>query len=248
MKIRFVLFIACIYIFTLDCNSNNYEEMLINHVQDCIALAIQGKSKITQEILEIEGMSSAKNRHFLNNLCSLPNTNYLEIGVWNGSTFVAALYGNGSNIVNATAIDDWSEFGEPREFFLQNCKCLEGAKYKLYEQNCFSINKAAVFNSPINIYFYDGGHTAYDQELAFTYFDDIFAPVFIAVVDDWNHIDVQIGTSKAFKKLGYTVLYEQVLPARFNQDRLLWWNGLYVAVIKKPGKTLREKLSRYIIA
>lgn len=52
------------------------------------------------------------------------------------------------------------------------------------------------------MYFYDGAHTALDQEKAFTYSDSLFAPIFIAIIDDWNHSPVKIGTRKAFEQLG----------------------------------------------
>jgi len=56
---------------------------------------------------------------------------------------------------------------------------------------------------------------------------------FISIIDDWNWKGVQTGTKQAFKKLGYEILFEKILPANFNQDRQNWWNGLYVAVIRK---------------
>ncbi len=73
-------------------------------VQTSIELAYQGSSSLTQQILNIDGMSSPKVRHFLNNLCSLPGTSYLEIG-WKGSTWISALYGNKATIQQA---DDWN--------------------------------------------------------------------------------------------------------------------------------------------
>ena len=42
----------------------------------------------------IEGFSSDRVRHFLNNLCSYEDTKYLEVGVYKGSTFCAAIQNN----------------------------------------------------------------------------------------------------------------------------------------------------------
>jgi len=71
-----------------------YEDTLIKHVQFSIGAAEKGLSNLNENILNIHGMSSAKNRHFLNNICNFPYVNYLEIGCWKGSTFISALYEN----------------------------------------------------------------------------------------------------------------------------------------------------------
>ena len=93
----------------------------------------------------------------------------------------------------------------------------------------------STFKKPVNVYFYDGGHTATTQEKAFTYFNPILDDLFIAVVDDWNWDCVVEGTFMAFDKLRYEVLFDIALPANGNGDLENWWNGLYVAVIRKPA-------------
>ena len=175
-----------------------------------------------------------KVRHLLNNLCTLPNARYLEIGVYRGSTFISALYENTNNLLDAIAIDNWSEYGSQKSIFYDACiKYLDKKSFRFYELDSFAVNTHDVFSHQINIYFYDGNHSFDAQRKAFTYYNEIFSDVFIALVDDWNVSWVRGGTKKAFEELGYTVLFEQELPARFNEDRENWWNGLYVAVIKK---------------
>jgi hypothetical protein len=228
MKI-FIAFFALIF---TQLYPTEPEQKLIAHVLTSIENAEKNVSKLSPEILKIDGMSSAKVRHFLNNLCSLPGIHYLEIGCWKGSTFVAGLFQN--PIASAVAIDNWSEYGGPKDAFDINCYTfLEGYPYHFYGANCFKIDPLSVAPNPIDIYFYDGGHTALDQELAFTYYNGVFAETFIAIVDDWNHPPVSLGTRRAFEKLGYRIAFEKVLPARFNGDTENWWNGLYVAVISK---------------
>jgi len=178
-------------------------------------------------------MSSPKVRHLLNNLCSLSNANYLEIGVWKGSTWVSALYGN-ENVESATAIDNWAQFNGPKKDFLANCKkFLSNVPYNFYSEDCFNVDVQSVCKNPINIYFFDGDHSARAQELAFTYYNSSLDDVFIAVVDDWNFPQVPRGTKSAFEKLGYHIIYDVILPANFNGDIQNWWNGLYVAVVSK---------------
>ncbi|CAN5175613.1 hypothetical protein BH09DEP1_BH09DEP1_7890 [soil metagenome] len=210
---------------------NNREQQLVDHVKWSIEQAEKGISKLNAQVLAVEGMTSPLIKRFLNNVCTLLNNNYLEIGVWKGSTFTAALFGNKSAIRKAVAIDNWSEFAGPAAEFKNNCKLIADVDYSFYSEDSFSINISKLFNDPVDIYFYDGNHTALSQELAFTYYNEILAPVFIAIVDDWNHGPAQVGTREAFKKLGYTIIFERELPGK--HDTTLWWNGLYVAVVRK---------------
>lgn len=210
------------------------EKLLIEHVKNSIAKADRGISKLNNDILHLEGMSSPKGRHLLNNLCSLPRTNYLEIGCWKGSTLISALFKNQSSVDHATALDNWAEFGGPFQEFKRNCeRFLPKNSYQFFSVNSFSIDPLKIIKQPVNIYFYDGDHSALAQQLAFEYYNQILDNVFIAIVDDWDHLPVQEGTYRAFKNLNYKILFEIVLPARFNGDTEQWWNGLYVAVIRK---------------
>ncbi len=210
-------------------------QRLVAHVRQSLENTERGISKLNTEILGIEGMSSAKVRHLLNNLCSLPDANYLEIGCWKGSTWVSALYGNGDTMSSAIGIDDWSEFEGPAADFRSNCaKFLPNSRYNFYSDDCFTIDLKTVFQKPVNIYFYDGGHTTQFQEMAFTYFNSILDDVFIAVVDDWNFVaEAQQGTYNAFRQFGYHLLFEKEFLTSRNGDTDSWWNGLYVVVVQK---------------
>lgn len=206
---------------------------LISRVKTSVYHAHIGKSRLTGDILSLEGMSSNLVRHFLNNLCSFRTTNYLEIGCWKGSTFISALYGNNNSVNSAVTIDDWSDFGGPRYEFHSNVnKYISNVPHKILESDCFRTD-LSVFQYPINVYFYDGDHTEEAQEKAFTYFNPIFADTFIAIVDDWNAEEVRKGTSSAFKKLNYKILFEEQFFTTKNGDTNSWWNGLYIAVIDK---------------
>jgi len=212
---------------------SGFEDLLVQHVMKCIENAERGISSLSQEALAVEGMSSHKVRHLLNNLCAFPEINYLEIGVWQGSTWIASLYNNSSTINAAVAIDNWSEFGGPKEEFLKNCNTfLKSSSYKIIENDCFQLDLSE-FTFPINLYFYDGNHTELSQEKAFTYYDPIFDDLLIAVVDDWNFAGVSEGTRRAFSSLNYEILFEVILPSFCINDKDNWWNGLYVSVIRK---------------
>lgn len=219
--------------FSLGLNAFN-SDLLVNHVKSSIKLADSGISKLSKDILSMHGMSSPKVRHFLNNICDLSKANYLEIGIWKGSTFISALYENNEALSTCIGMDNWSGFDGPKQEFYNNAKkFLSKNTFNFYNSDCFSIDLPQVFHNSIDIYFYDGGHSEEDQEKAFTYFNSIFSNVFIAIIDDWNYDRVRIGTKKAFEKLKYKIHYEKILSASFNGDKENWWNGLYVAVIEK---------------
>ncbi len=213
---------------------------LIEHVQKSIEQAARQKGKLSTEVLEMDGMTSAKGRYLLNHLCSLPNTVYLEIGPWKGSALISALYQN-KGIQKAYTIEKWVrfsedgfDFGNVRNEFHANVRAyLQGLPLKVYEEDCFSFNVDAILEK-VTVYFYDGAHRTEDHKKAFTYFNDRFASEFIAVIDDWNWEDTRIGTFEAFDHLGYEILSEQYLPANRDSDKENWWNGMYVAVIRKP--------------
>jgi hypothetical protein len=208
-----------------------------SHVKLAVENATNHVSKITKECgaLDIEGMSSSKVRHVLNNLCSLSDARYLEIGTWKGSTLLSALYNN--HHVSATCIENFSDFNGPREVFQSNVKNFRNAgsipNFEFIEKDCFSFDPSPIGKK--NIYLFDGGHEIEDHIKAFTHYNSILDDVFICAIDDWNHKynNVQIGTQRAFAQLGYKVAYDVALPAKFNGDRDLWWNGFYIAVVQK---------------
>lgn len=214
--------------------STENSDYLIEHVKKSIENAYAGISQLNGSILNVQGFSGYKIKHLLNNVCSLPGARYLEIGVYRGSTFVAALYGNTSTLADAIAIDNWAEFGNNKSIFTNTTsQYLPQDSFRFYEQDSFKINLSQTFNEPITIYFYDGHHSPESQAKAFTYFNSILADTFIAIIDDWSWVEVHSGTRKAFDELGYKIIFERALGYGIQNDRENWWNGTYIAVISK---------------
>jgi len=234
------------------------EHLIVKHVDLSLDSALKQKSKLTEEMtvksitgegMEIEdrllGFSGWSFRHLMNNLCNYPGANYLEIGVYRGSTLISAIYGNEDILGEVHAIENYSEFTnveDPRicyeralEKYIPNTR----DKIQFHELDCFSMDLNKL--PKIDIYFYDGEHSLDAQYRAFKYFEPVFADTFIAVVDDWEQKKVREGTKKAFSEIGYDVVSSRsVIPAkrpdnknRVNNPTLDWWNGTFVAVLKK---------------
>lgn len=192
---------------------------LIKHIDESIA---KRDSKITEAIKKMEGMSAIRNRHFYNNICSIPDVNYLEIGCWKGSSTCSALYGNK---INATVIDNWSEFGQHEKEFRENiASVLDDNKFNFIFSDSFEVD---LTNLPkFKIYLYDGYHSAEAHEQALTYYYPVLADEFIFIVDDWSWEHPKIGTYAAIEKLGLKVIHKREMDEDF-------WNGLGIFLLKK---------------
>jgi hypothetical protein len=233
------------------------EHILTKHVDESFHKAMKSSSKLPDDMtvdsvlgnIPIEnrllGFSGYNFRHLMNNLCSLPGANYLEIGVFRGSTLVSSLYGNEGTIGQVHAVDNFSEFNDglsPKvsivnalNRFLPNTK----NRIRFHETDCFDWDFSTL--PKIDIYFYDGEHSFESQKKAFTHFESVFADTFIAIVDDWEQRQVREGTKAAFAEIGYDVISARaVIPGtrpdnanRVNNPTVDWWCGTYVAVLKK---------------
>src|SRR4051812_45148114 len=113
----------------------------IEHIEKSINRAENYQSKLPHFILEMGGMSSVKNRHFLNNICNFEGCNFLECGSYKGSTFCASIYGNN---LRATSIDYWpnyQEFKETRDWFHRNLEITLNIEKEKTEKELLIINK-----------------------------------------------------------------------------------------------------------
>jgi hypothetical protein len=198
--------------------------------------ANQNISKITPDIINMDGMTGKNTRHFYNNLLNSEDARYLEIGTWKGSSVCSAMCGNKATVV---CIDNWSEFGGPKGEFLENFEKFKGDNTASFiEKDCFQVDVSTL--PKFNIYMYDGNHFSDSHYKSLMHYYGCMDDVFIFIVDDWNWQFVREGTRDAIKKLNLKVLYEK--EVRLTSDNsttpqpLLgntWWNGIYVAVLQK---------------
>ena len=168
----------------------------------------------------------APSDHLLNNLCNWPGASHLHVGLLKGGSFIAALAGNQGLLQEQIGVDWCEEVAQ--EILERNCRrYLEAGSYQIVNCDCFQLDRT-LFHAPVDVYFYDADHSLKAHERAFTAFDDLFADVFIAVVDDWDCAWIRKPTFRAFDKLGYAMLFQGVIPASLRNG-----NGQYVAVIRR---------------
>jgi len=194
-------------------------------------------SKITDDIINMDGMSGTKTRHFYNNLLNIEDARYLEIGTWKGSSVCSAMCENKATVV---CIDNWSEFGGPKSEFLENFKKFKGVNNATFiENDCFQVDISIL--PKFNIYMYDGNHTNESHYMALLHYYKCLDDTFIFIVDDWNWKDVRDGTFNSIEKLKLNILYEIELRTTDDGTHAVWgspeqraWhNGIYVAILQK---------------
>jgi hypothetical protein len=203
---------------------------MLEHLENAIAQAEAGVSKLTEDAYQIEGMSGRIGRRAVNNIASIDGLNYLEVGVWSGSTFCAALEGNR---LHAFAIDNWSEFGGPSEAFLVNLEKFRGeSSVTIFEQDAFSVDLARIGRT-IDVYFYDGGHDEDDHRRALTYFYPVLGDTFVFIVDDWRWEHIRAGTEAGIAQMELEKLLwiEKGLGEQDAASR--YWNGMLFSVLRK---------------
>lgn len=211
---------------------------LVNHLDNCVAAT----DNATARYLALDGMSGPRFRHLLNRVCSIHEATYLEVGLYKGSTFFSALDGNS---LNAYGVDNWSEFGGPVDIFRKRLPEYAGHNtVTIYDGDIFSMDLSTI-KTPIDIYFYDGNHEEESQAKALTYTINACADEFIFMVDDYNWPKVHLGTQRGIKEAGLTILREYHFGANENANAQgcalagspavtpVWWNGMYVSVLKK---------------
>jgi hypothetical protein len=221
------------------------EAPLVAPLRRALAAAIAAPIARESGFYAIEGMSGARYRHLVNALVgSLAPATYLEVGSWQGSTLCSAIHGNR---VDAVAIDNWSQFGGPRDAFLANLARFRTpeAAVEVIEQDFRAVPYAALAgrHRPFRIFLFDGPHEEADQH------DGLIAALpaldqeFIFIVDDWNWWPVRAGTHRAIVQGGLQLLYgAEIRTTRDNSHPQHafggsdWHNGYFLGVLRQPDR------------
>lgn len=228
----------------------NSTEQATKQIKTSFENANNHQSKLTEDILKMEGMTGKKTRHFYNNLLEHKNKlNYLEIGVWRGSSFTSAMYKNTN--VTGLAVDDFDpNYGGPNSgienynLFVKNTTSflINKEKYNILTEEFYKIEPEKL--PKFDVYLYDGDHGENFHYDAFKKMYSCFADICIVIIDDFNWLEVQQGTERAKKELGttipYKIIYETDVKYTTNGEttpmdiaKEEFWNGIYVCVLEK---------------
>ena len=193
---------------------------------------------VNQPVGEIvEGITSNKMRRLLNSIGKI-STSYLEVGVLNGGTFCATIKDNN---LKAYAVDHWKEqtksldgsidIQASKEKFIENAKRFKGNNtIKVFDCDYLQVDKDKIEN--IDFMFYDADHSEEANYQAVKYFADKFVNEAVLIFDDANWQGVVDGAKRGITESGFEVIYDKIV-LNDQEDPEMWWNGFYIAVIKK---------------
>ena len=193
-------------------------------------------SKLNSDILEMEGMTGIKTRHFYNNICNMKDVRYLEIGTWKGSSICSAMFGNK---ITCTCIDNWSLFSGPgaeelkkhlpdsafsvKDIFFKNYNEYKGENLSnVIECDCWEVDVSKL--NKYNIYMYDGDHNKTSHYKALNYYYANLDDEFIYLVDDWNWDSVQNGTYQSIIDNNCKIIYKKEIITN-NKNHPSWGKG-----------------------
>ena len=190
-------------------------------------------------VLKMHGMSGRRYRRLVNGLVSRTAAPvYLEVGSWAGSTVCSAI---ANNKCRAICIDDWSQFGGPRDKFLRNVDRARGISSEvLVIEGDFRLVNFEELESPANLYLFDGPHSEEDQYDGIVMAQPALQHSYVLIVDDFNWPQVRRGTARAISDLGLEV--QASITIRTNStgaeptrtfEASDWHNGYFIAVVRK---------------
>jgi hypothetical protein len=180
-----------------------------------------------QDVLDLDGFSSAKNRGLLNRAVStVPNARILEVGSHFGSTAAAMCFGNDVECIHL--VDNQSEFGSTLVRLAENVRRFD-LPATIHDLDYFAPLPPDTFSGvKFNVYHYDGPHgeEQHASELAIAW--PHLADSFLYVVDDYSWEQVHRGCEAGIAALGgaVSVRFRERYESNRMNDTDGYWNGV----------------------
>jgi predicted O-methyltransferase YrrM len=188
-------------------------------------------------------MTSIKKQRLLRTAfsCLPPGEAYLEIGTFQGKSLLSAMAGNPRRPVYAC--DNFSEFQDRNSLqrLTANLRDHDAVERVTFFDGDFrAILSREHISDPVGLYFYDGAHDLDSQRDGVALAEPLLADEALVLVDDWRLAEdsgsyAEAGTREALEhsRQDWELLYE--LPARWNGDHGMWWNGIGVLAFRRRG-------------
>jgi len=201
---------------------------------------------------DIEGFTSVKKQALLGLAVQYLGANevYYEVGAYQGKSLVSALKPKLSEPLEhscrkAYACDNFSEFTAANSLAGLRAAIIRHGLERVVSILDGDFRLMTVRNiivEPVGVYFYDGAHDYDSQYQAIRIVEPLLAPTALVVVDDWrfapdsqSHAERATRDAIARSARKWELLYE--LPARFNGDQAMWWNGVGVFVSRAASQS-----------
>lgn len=187
-----------------------------------------------QNVLDLDGFSSAKNRGLLNRaVSSIQRARILEVGSHFGSTAAAMCHGNDVECIHL--VDNQSEFGSTLTRLAENVQRF-GLPATIHDLDYFAPLHPDTFGGvKFNVYHYDGPHGeeqhATELEIAWPHLDESF----LYIVDDYSWEQVHRGCDAGIAALGgrVSVRFRERFESNRMNDADGYWNGVLMMWCRK---------------
>jgi len=186
----------------------------------------RGMKRRMREICRIQRMSTFAIGAMINRgVLQMPDSQaFVNVGVWHGFSLLAGMAGNDRK--TCIGIDNFSEFGGPREEFLERFNRCKGPAHYFREMDYVEYFKS-VHREPIGYYFYDGHHSYDNQLRGLQAAEPFFSPHCIVMVDDTNWEPPRRATLDFIARSHYK--YEILLDATTHGNfHPTLWNGVII--------------------
>ena len=173
-------------------------------------------------------MSTLANAAIINyGVSGLVDSCYVNVGVWNGFSFLAGMVGNPTK--DCIGVDNFSlkTFGNPEKPFTERFNEMKSEKHQFFNIDSTKYLKT-VHTMPIGFYFYDGDHKYYNQRNGLELAEPFFTKDCIVMVDDTNWPAPRDATFDFIKHSPntYRILLDQTTAD--DGGHPTFWNGIIV--------------------
>ncbi len=158
-----------------------------------------------------------------------PEHCFVNVGVWNGFTLLAGMAGNADK--KCIGVDNFSEFGGPREQFLERFGRYKSPQHSFHDMD-YREYFAKVHKDPIGFYIYDGEHSYENQLMGMQAAEPFFTDDCLILVDDTNFNAARWACFDFVAQSAHD--YEILLDRRTSRnEHPTLWNG--VMILRRKG-------------
>jgi hypothetical protein len=150
------------------------------------------------------------------------DTCFVNIGVWNGFTFIGGIAGNPEK--ECIGVDNFSQFDGPREKFLERFEEYKSSNHFFFDMDYIDYF-SNIHTRPIGFYIYDGDHSYENQLKGLQKAEPFFSKDCIIMVDDTNWKEPREATMDFIKqsKNKYKILLD---ITTFSDQHPTYWDGI----------------------
>jgi hypothetical protein len=147
---------------------------------------------------------------------------FVNVGIWHGFTFLSGVLDNADK--TCIAVDNFSEYGGPKDAFCARFEQLKSTNHCLYEMDYIKYFED-VHDRPIGFYIYDGNHSYENQLQGLQLAEPYFGENCIILVDDTNYAHVRQANDDFIRtsQHEYEIIFDK--PTYCNAHPT-FWNGV----------------------